>query len=424
MPRSKKARANGPQRGDGPGFRGARKMHTFSRLSTSAGPSSISKTQKGGIGNNGTAEKNKKNPAQHRRPIVPFGRRDRILLVGEGDFSFARSLAVQHRCRNILATCYDSEEMLYSKYPQAKQHVQDLLSSFSNKEKQSDPDGSETEKEGTQGKKKGGEQSDKKQDCKRRVPNVLFAVDARKLGSAAGGGKDVRTGFARRERKRPAWQENRQKIEPATTTGGPWDIICFNFPHVGGLSTDVNRQVRSNQELLVAFFKACVPLLSARPQVLNGDDEDEEDDNWSSSEDSESDSGEQDDQDILAHGRRGRYRTEPGQILVTMFEGEPYTLWNIKDLARHAGLRVVTSFRFPWSSYQGYSHARTLGEIEGRHGGRGGWRGEDREARMYVFEARQEDQVAPPKNPQSTRLETKGKNKKRSRDSSDSDDSD
>jgi 25S rRNA (uracil2634-N3)-methyltransferase len=157
---------------------------------------------------------------------------------------------------------------------------------------------------------------------------------------------------------------------------------------------------------------------------LNGGDEDEEDDNWSSSEDSESDSGEQDDQDILAHGRRGRYRTEPGQILVTMFEGEPYTLWNIKDLARHAGLRVVTSFRFPWSSYQGYSHARTLGEIEGKHGGRGGWRGEDREARMYVFEVRQEDQVAPPKNPQSTRLESKGKNKKRSRDSSDSDDSD
>lgn len=60
-------------------------MHAFSRLSTSAGPSSTSKTQKSGIGNNGTAEKNKKNPAQHRRPIVPFGRRDRILLVGEGE---------------------------------------------------------------------------------------------------------------------------------------------------------------------------------------------------------------------------------------------------------------------------------------------------------------------------------------------------
>jgi 25S rRNA (uracil2634-N3)-methyltransferase len=341
-----------------------------------------------------------------------------------GDFSFARSLAVQHRCRNILATCYDSEETLYSKYPQAKQHVDDLLGAFSKKEHQNDPDGSETEKARTQGKENGEEQSEKKQDRKRRGPNVLFAVDARKLGSVAGGGKDVRTGFARRERKRPAWQESRQKTEPATSTGGPWDIICFNFPHVGGLSTDVNRQVRSNQELLVAFFKACVPLLSARPQVLSDDDEDEGEDNWSSSEDNESDSGEQDDQDILAHGGRGKYRTDPGQILVTMFEGEPYTLWNIKDLARHAGLRVVTSFRFPWSSYQGYSHARTLGEIEGKHGGRGGWRGEDREARMYVFEVKQEGGGAPPKHSQAARLDTKGKNNKRSRNLSDSDDSD
>ncbi|KAI5280144.1 hypothetical protein KEM52_004193, partial [Ascosphaera acerosa] len=67
----------------------------------------------------------------------------------------------------------------------------------------------------------------------------------------------------------------------------------------------------------------------------------------------------------------------------------PYTAWNIRDLARHAGLRVVTSFRFPWASYPGYSHARTLGEIRGRDGRRGGWRGEDREARTFVFERKE-----------------------------------
>ena len=111
----------------------------------------------------------------------------------------------------------------------------------------------------------------------------------------------------------------------------------------------------------------------------------------------------------------GGQRTEPGQILVSMFEGEPYTLWNIKDLARHAGLRVVTSFRFPWASYKGYSHARTVGEIEGKHGGRGGWRGEDREARMYVFEIKDDHPVS--KTPSKA-----GKGKKRH--ASDSDDSD
>lgn len=81
-----------------------------------------------------------------------------------------------------------------------------------------------------------------------------------------------------------------------------------------------------------------------------------------------------------------------GQILVTLFEGEPYTLWNIRDLARHCGLRLVESFRFPWSAYPGYQHARTIGDIttgkdrsaEGKR--KGAWRGEEREARCYVFE--------------------------------------
>ena len=67
---------------------------------------------------------------------------------------------------------------------------------------------------------------------------------------------------------------------------------------------------------------------------------------------------------------------------MTIFEGEPYDLWNVRDLARHAGLKVERSFRFQASAYPGYKHARTLGIIEGG----GGWKGEDRPARTYVFE--------------------------------------
>ena len=44
---------------------------------------------------------------------------------------------------------------------------------------------------------------------------------------------------------------------------GPFSKIVFNFPHVGGLSTDVNRQVRANQELLVGFFNAAKGLLAS-----------------------------------------------------------------------------------------------------------------------------------------------------------------
>ncbi len=161
----------------------------------------------------------------------------------------------------------------------------------------------------------------------------------KKLGAAGGGGKEVRR--------------------------GGWERVLWNFPHVGGLTRDVNRQVRYNQgrvflmilrgvstafgsfgcladlrlkitaELLVEFFKSAVPL--------------------------------------LAPG---------GTIVVTIFEGEPYELWNIKDLARHVGLKVGRSFKFQSAAYPGYKHARTLGNI----GGGGGWHGESRSARTYIFE--------------------------------------
>lgn len=71
-----------------------------------------------------------------------------------------------------------------------------------------------------------------------------------------------------------------------------------------------------------------------------------------------------------------------GTIVVTLFEGEPYTLWNIRDLARHSGLEVQQSFRFQADAYPGYAHARTLGNIEGG----GGWKGETRVSRSYVFQ--------------------------------------
>ena len=51
-------------------------------------------------------------PSQKRK--MPFGEYDHILLVGEGDFSFTRSLAIEHGCANVTATSYDDEEDLHS----------------------------------------------------------------------------------------------------------------------------------------------------------------------------------------------------------------------------------------------------------------------------------------------------------------------
>ena len=218
-----------------------------------------------------TASGKNQSPEKTPGSTIPFDPEDRILLIGEGDFSFAKSIVEHHGCYDVTATCLDSKDEVHDKYnPQAEQHIEYL------------------EGEGQV---------------------VLYGVDATKLESVK-----------------------------ALRKGGLFRRIVFNFPHVGGKSTDVNRQVRFNQELLVKFFTSATPLLAPS-----------------------------------------------GTIGVTLFEGEPYTLWNIRDLARHTGLEVQKSFKFQPHAYPGYSHARTLGNIDGG----GGWKGENRESRGYAFQKKE-----------------------------------
>ncbi|PLB51797.1 hypothetical protein P170DRAFT_433667 [Aspergillus steynii IBT 23096] len=73
MPKSsKKARSQGPVAGARPTK--SRKMHTFPKLSTAPNTGAASTHIK---------KQPAKQPAQ-QRPIIPFGKTDRILLVGEG----------------------------------------------------------------------------------------------------------------------------------------------------------------------------------------------------------------------------------------------------------------------------------------------------------------------------------------------------
>ena len=237
---------------------------------------------------------------------IPFGTYDNILLVGEGDFSFTKSLVEEHGCANVTATSFDTEAEVREKYP-----------TF-------------------------GETRDALTGLTPPVP-LHHGIDATKLSSY----KALR-----------CERDDEDEDEPVSG----WDTIAFMFPHVGGLSTDVNRQVRSNQALIVGFFKACLETSSPkqRLRILEA----------------------QANKPNLVQRRSNDFLRMGGKIMVALFDGEPYSLWNVRDLARHAGLKVVESWRFDWGQYPGYGHVRTLGALEGG----GGWKGEDREARMYVFE--------------------------------------
>lgn len=285
-----------------------RKIANFQKAAAKSSqkpPAPTAKKQKPNIDTKASAAAAPKPPVQaSQKHEVPFGTYDHILLVGEGDFSFAKSLVTEHACANVTATSFDSDEEVRAKYPTFAQIHDDLAA---------------------------------------LTPPVPFhhSIDATKLGSY-------------------------KTLRSAEEREGGWDTIAFMFPHTGGLSTDVNRQVRANQALLVGFFNSCLSSHKGRPFLRDG-----------------------------------------GRVLVCLFEGEPYTLWNVRDLARHAGLKVVESYKFASEDYQGYAHVRTLGAIEGG----GAWKGEDRKARMFVFEKVGEKKID----------EDKKKGRKRARDESESD---
>ncbi|PSS00938.1 hypothetical protein BD289DRAFT_458299 [Coniella lustricola] len=283
-----------------------RKLQQPKQKSKSGGPHHPNKSSKSAPKSGKPETKKLKSqdvPPRVLEPTIPFAPEDAILLVGEGDLSFSRALVEHHYCENITATVLEAN---IDELVEKYPHVKDNVDVI--------------EGEGSK---------------------VICGVDAKKMGPwAKKTGKD---------------------------SVGIFDRIIFNFPHIGGKSTDVNRQVRYNQELLVEFFKRA--LLSLAPG---------------------------------------------GTIVVTLFEGEPYTLWNVRDLGRHSGLQVERSFRFQASAYPGYHHARTLGVVRNKQGEiGGGWKGEERPARSYVFVRR--DEVSKP-------VESSKKRKRTDDDDDDDDD--
>ncbi|TGZ81083.1 hypothetical protein EX30DRAFT_341055 [Ascodesmis nigricans] len=283
-----------------------------------------------------SSSKSRQAHQQKLPPLNPFPPNTDVLLVGEGDLSFSHLLATAPRglrVKTLIATTFDSRDELERKYPStAPGYIADLssLSPSSSSCSSSSLSSSPT-----------------------TTVTLLHSIDATRLSSSK----------AIKSRK--------------------YDVIGFLFPHIGGKTKDQDRQIRGNQILLKGFFAAAKPLLK-----------------------------------------------EGGRVVVSLFEGAVYDMWDIRGLARGDGMVGVTAGRFGTEVWEGkkkpeekegvsgkegeeskdkkdeesvedkgdptskdggsddgkkigrgYRHARTLGELEGR----GAWRGEERNARWFIF---------------------------------------
>ncbi|TFY67975.1 hypothetical protein EVG20_g3739 [Dentipellis fragilis] len=267
-------------------------------------------------------QKGKKTKGKERavplRSTIPFGPTHRILLVGEGNFSFAHALIVsppptlEHLPpQSVYATAYDSEDECFSKYPDAEETVRVL---------------------------------------REKGVHVLFSVDATAL----------------------------QKT--TVLKGKTFDRIMWNFPHAGKGITDQDRNILSNQVLILGFLRSAAGYLEtgsvpdtapSRKKKRKVEDEDE-------------DERKSDVEDFSAENMATR-----GTILITLRNVVPYTQWDLPRLAKNPPapqsahdavnprFTLLRSFVFLRSDWKGYEHRMTKGERA--HGqGKTGEGGEDR----------------------------------------------
>ncbi|KAG8679898.1 hypothetical protein FRC09_018630 [Ceratobasidium sp. 395] len=221
-------------------------------------------TLKETVKGDGTSKKAAKKGKGEKRYTIPFCAEDKILLVGEGNFSFAHSLldhpSIPHLPPpNITATAYDSELECLSKYPDATAHISALRTAGA---------------------------------------TVLFNVDATQL-------------------------------EKTFKKGQKWDKVVWNFPHVGLGIADVERNVVTNQRVLLGFLKSVAGVLE-RGVVVDPNTKAK----GKGKERAEMEADEEDEGEGEGEERKDLGLKHAGSVLVTLREQEPYTLWGLPRLAK------------------------------------------------------------------------------------------
>ncbi|KAJ2646970.1 hypothetical protein IWW40_005020 [Coemansia sp. RSA 1250] len=300
----------------------------------------------------------KKQPKLH----FPYTKQDTLLLIGEGNFSFAHSIASKLGSgANIIATAYDSEQVAREKYPDLGQHIEEFN-------------------------KLGG--------------TVYFDVDGTKLHEC------VRLSGKRFSRIVFNFPHAGAGIKNQDRNIQTNKLLLFAF-------------FTSAQTLLIEGTPK--PPKSAGPKSTRTKGE-ESDSDVEAPMPKKKHTGARESVDTIefegvkaevVYDAVDQYDpapedvVEPGQIHVTLKSGPPYDKWNIKHLARECGLVTMRTSNFVLDSFPGYEHRRTLGFKEGVS------KDENKEIRdknpkLYQF-------ISKPKTDESDTISANGKRKKGSK---------
>lgn len=244
-----------------------------------------------------------------QRSMIPFRfiGDDLVIIFGDGDLSFSRALTTLlagGNLDNLVSTVFEDEITLSERHQNAADNVVSVIEAGA---------------------------------------KVLYGVDATRITT-----KGLMAKLA---------------ANFTTAKGIRIGRIVFNFPHTGAGIKDRDLNIRAQQKLILSFLNNAANLLESQTtpigekgkatvvkrktiMALPLDGEHQEQVNLF---DGANYFGDRD------------YTLQP-EIHLTIWEGDPYDDWNIKQLAQSTQkLKLLESFSFNPERYPGYEHCKTIG---------------------------------------------------------------
>lgn len=273
--------------------------------------------KKNSSANNKTVKRNQEFQKLNQGKVMPFEKDETLMLCGEGDFSFARSIVEQNYIEsdNLIITSYDnSVNELKLKYPHTFEENYQYLKDLN-------------------------------------IP-IFFQIDVTKLVKSF------------KISKNNTWFKIINRLSDHRWGNKPLQNIVFNFPHNGKGIKDQERNIRGHQDLIFNFFQNSLQLFNLINTKIQNDTL-----RYTQGYDLNEDTPQA--KKLTAEGY--------GNIILSLFDGEPYDSWQIKFLAKKNGLTLSRSSKFQWENFPGYHHRRTNSEQDTTKPAK------ERDARFYIF---------------------------------------